>query len=102
MTEARLIAPDGGFKLALPAELVEAIAERVAEIVLARQGAPDAGSPYLTVAEAAELLRCKRQRVDDLLSKRVLTRVKDGARTLVLRAEIDGYLARGTTPARRV
>jgi len=49
-------------------------------------------SPYLTVVEAAELLRCKRQRVDDLLSQRRLKRYKDGTRTLVSRAEVDEHL----------
>ncbi len=46
-------------------------------------------STYLTIPEAAEWLRCKRQRVDDLLSSRRLTRYKEGARTLVLRAEVE-------------
>lgn len=74
---------------------VEAIAERAAEIVLARLAAerPAGASEYLTVPEAAELLRAKRQRVDDLLSMGRLTRFKDGARTLVSRAELEAYLA---------
>ena len=56
---------------------------------------PDAEpSPYLTVPEAATLLCCKRQRVDDLLSQRRLSRYKDGSRTLVSRTEIDQYLSR--------
>lgn len=49
-------------------------------------------SPYLTVFEAAELLRCRRQRVDDLLSQRRLSRLKDGSRTLVSRVEVEEYL----------
>ena len=53
---------------------------------------PDPPSPYMTVGEAAIYLRCKRQRIDDLLSQRRLTRVKDGARTLIKRAEIEEYL----------
>jgi hypothetical protein len=36
-----------------------------------------------------------RQRVDDLLSQRRLSRIKDGARTLVSRAELEAYLRRG-------
>jgi excisionase family DNA binding protein len=49
-------------------------------------------SPFLTIPEAAELLRSKRQRVDDLLSAGRLARHKDGSRTLVSRAELLAYL----------
>lgn len=50
--------------------------------------------PYLSVTEAPAYLRCKRQRVYDLLSAGTLTRVKDGSRTLVSRAEIENHLER--------
>jgi excisionase family DNA binding protein len=53
----------------------------------------------LSVEEAAEHLRAKRQRVYDLLSARRLTRYKDGKRVLVSRAELDAYLA-GTGSSR--
>jgi excisionase family DNA binding protein len=76
--------------LQLPAELVDAIAERAAEIVLERTAA--AASPYFTIPEAADYMRCGRRRVDNLLSAGRLTRVKDGRRTLVLRAEVDAML----------
>jgi excisionase family DNA binding protein len=46
----------------------------------------------VTVIEAADLLRAKRYRVDDLLSRGTLTRIKDGSRTLIERAEIEAYL----------
>jgi excisionase family DNA binding protein len=72
---------------------VEVIAERAAEIVLERLSASSPTSPYCSVAEAAERIRAKPQRVYDLLSARRLTRFKDGRRTLVSRAEIDAYLA---------
>lgn len=77
-------------------QLVEAVARRAAEIVLEQLRADQpavSSSPFLTVAEAAELLRCKRQRVDDLLSQGRLTRLKDGSRTLISRAELDAHLA---------
>ena len=78
----------------------------IAAAVADRVAAPTSGltSPYMTVEEAAEYLRCgydededgtrrvKRQRVDDLLSQRRLTRIKDGSRTLVLRSEIEQHL----------
>jgi excisionase family DNA binding protein len=90
----------------LPPELVEAIAQRAAELALA-QLSDDAGhssngtsSPYLTIPEAAELLRAKRHRIDDLLSRGTLTRVKDGSRTLISRDELNSYL-RGEPTGRR-
>lgn len=46
----------------------------------------------MTIPEAAEYLRCSRQRVADLLSQRKLTRYKDGGRTLVTRAEVAEWL----------
>jgi excisionase family DNA binding protein len=73
---------------------VERVARRVVAVLRGdRDEAPAASaSPYLTVPEAAAYLRCKRQRVDDLLSQGVLTRVKEGGRTLVARAEIEAHL----------
>jgi excisionase family DNA binding protein len=72
---------------------VERIARRTVELLIGEGAAHEHGaSPYLTVPEAAAYLRCKRQRVDDLLSQGALSRVKDGARTLIARAELDAYL----------
>lgn len=87
-------------------EAIERIAVRAAEIALVRLAGGVSRSPYMSVPEAAELLRCKRQRVDDLLCQRRLTRVKERRRTLILRKEVEAYL-RGeptgawTTPPRR-
>jgi excisionase family DNA binding protein len=53
---------------------------------------PPPPSPYMTIPEAAEFLRCSRQRVDDLLSARCLERVKDGSRTLLRRSDVLAYL----------
>ncbi|MDQ3090903.1 MAG: helix-turn-helix domain-containing protein [Actinomycetota bacterium] len=76
--------------LAVPPELIEALAARVAEILDERQR--PAAPEMLTVGEAAELLRCRRQRVYDLLSQGRLPHLKDGARVLIRRAELFGYL----------
>jgi excisionase family DNA binding protein len=91
---------DGEVRLTLdlPAEVIEAIAERAAAIVLQRLEQPAAESPFMTVAEAADYARCKPQRIYDLLSSRRLTRHKDGARALIQRAELEGYLAATTGP----
>lgn len=74
--------------LNVPDELVEAIAERVAE----RLGAGAAPSPLLTVDEAADYLRCGRKRIYDLTSQRRIAHLKDGSRTLIRRDELDRYL----------
>lgn len=85
----------------MSAELVEAIAERAAQLVLARLK-PASRSPYMTIPEAAEYARCRRQRIDDLLSSGRLTRYKDGRRTLVSRAELEARLnSRGPSPPPR-
>jgi excisionase family DNA binding protein len=68
--------------------------ERVAAALAEQAAAAPAPSPYLSVVEAAEYLRCPRQRIDDLLSSRRLTRMKDGSRTLLLREEIEQHLVR--------
>jgi len=85
----------------VPEEMIERIAQRAAQIVVASIDATnESASEYLTILEAAELLRAKRHRVDDLLSRGVLTRVKDGSRTLITRDELDAYL-RGEATGRR-
>jgi len=86
---------DAGLTLSLPPEALEAIATRAAKLVLERMSGQDQPSPYWTVAEAADYLRCSRQRIYDLLSDGRLTRFKDGSRVLVLREELDRYLEGG-------
>ena len=81
--------------LTIPDEWLEAVAERVVELLAARATAAR-GSPYLSVAEAAEFLRADRQRVYDLLSSGRLSRIKDGARVLVAHAELECYLGNGS------
>jgi excisionase family DNA binding protein len=78
-------------EIIVPAESLDAlaiaIADRLAPPVPA-QGASD----FLTVAEAAEFLRAKPQRVYDLLSDGRLTRYRDGRRVLIARDELHAYL----------
>ena len=71
-------------------ELVERIAERAAELIAASE-APEP-TPYLSVEEAAEYLRCKPKRVYDLCSQRRIPFVKDGSRTLLRRTDLAAYL----------
>jgi excisionase family DNA binding protein len=81
--------------LPIPDKFLEQLAELVTARVLANLDANPStvASPYLTVAEAADYLRARKQRVYDLLSARRLTRYKDGSRVLISRAELDDYLA---------
>jgi excisionase family DNA binding protein len=83
-------------------ELREAQMEEIARRAAVLAGLdlrPRPLSPYLTIPEAAAYLRCKRQRVDDLLSQRRLSRVKDGGRTLIVRDELEAYLGVTATGA---
>ena len=66
--------------------------EQVVALVLERLPQPDPPSPYMTTEEAADFLRCSRQRVHDLLSSGRLSRRKEGGRTLVLRAEVEALV----------
>lgn len=80
--------------LMVPEALIERIAARVADLLSDRQRRNESASmpAYLSVPEAARLMRAKPQRIYDLLSSGRLTRFKDGSRVLVSRAEIDAYL----------
>lgn len=83
MTELRLDLPDS---------VLESVAKRAAALVLERLESPRVQSELMTVPEAAELLRCKPQRVYDLLSDGRLERLKDGSRVLVRRADVVAHL----------
>lgn len=85
--------------LVLPDAVVEAIAARAAAIVLERMGerTERRSSPYATVAEAAEFLRAKPQRIHDLTSAGRLRRFKEGGRTLVLWSELEALVTPTST-----
>ena len=82
-------------RLEVTEESLDMLAERVAALVLERVPKQESPSPYMTTAEAAGFLRCKPQRIHDLLSAGRLTRFKDGSRTLVLRAELEAHVESG-------
>lgn len=81
-------------RLALPDEVVDLIADRVAAR-LAEQLAPSPRSPWMTAEEAADYLRCPVSRVRKLTSQRDLPRHRDGARALYRREDLDAYISRG-------
>jgi excisionase family DNA binding protein len=80
--------------LSLPPEVIDAVARRAVDLLLADAAGPSdvPSSPYMTVAEAASYARCSRQRIYDLRSSGRLSRHADGSRALVDRRELDGYL----------
>ena len=76
--------------LPFPDELFERIAERAADLLAERQRPP--APEMLSVGETADLLRCKPQRVYDLMSQRRLPRLKDGSKVLIRRRDVLAYL----------
>jgi excisionase family DNA binding protein len=84
-----------GSPLPVEIELGDEALANIADAVAAKH-APEPQPEFLTVEEAALLLRCKRQRVYDLLSARRLQRVKDGSRTLLRRADVLAYVENST------
>lgn len=86
---------EGKLAIELPDSLIEAVTQRVADLLAERQrpAAPD----LLTVDEAAELLRSKRQRVYDLISQGRLPCLRDGSRVLIRRTALLEYLEGGST-----
>jgi excisionase family DNA binding protein len=81
-----------GLTLQLGQEALEQIAQRAADI-LAERSAPV--PEYLTPQEAADYMRCSKQRVYDLTSAGRLKVCKDGARNLYRRVDLDAYLSDG-------
>lgn len=68
-----------------PPELVEAIAERVVELLAPKFDAPD---EWLTALEAAEYLRCPISRIYALSSARRIPLYRDGSRLFFKRSEL--------------
>lgn len=78
--------------IALSADQIEALAERVADI-LAKDRAQNATREcWLTVDQAADYLGCRRQRIYNLVSQRRLRHRKDGSRVLFRRHWLDELL----------
>jgi excisionase family DNA binding protein len=81
-----------GVKYELPAELIETVAERAAELLSGRTQANDS---WLDVSEAAEYLRCPTSRIYALTSAGKIPHYHDGARLLFRRSELDEWVERG-------
>ena len=80
----------------LPPDVLEAIAERAAQIVLERLNG-SAVSPWLTLADAAAYLGWSRQR---LYKRRDVPRYKHGGRVMYRRDALDAFLESHAEPRR--
>jgi excisionase family DNA binding protein len=85
---------NGALSLAVPAELIELVADRAAELVAERLAAA-APDPWIGVAQAADHLACPRSRVYALVSAGRLPHAKDGSRLLFKRSELDRWVLEG-------
>jgi excisionase family DNA binding protein len=79
--------------ITLPEEVLEAIAERAAELLAERQRAQPEG--YLDVAGAAGFLACPTSRIYALVSANRIPHHRDGSRLLFDRAELRVHVNNG-------
>jgi excisionase family DNA binding protein len=85
----------------LPPELVEAIAQRAAEIVLEQLAERAEGEwpEYMTPQQAGRYIGATAQRIYDLRSAGRLPRAfNDGGRALIKRSDLDEYVALRSPP----
>ena len=75
-------------------EQLAEIAERAAALV---PEASTTASPWLNAVEAAEHLRCRKDRIYDLIALGKLHPHRDGRRVLLRRDDLDAYIERHTT-----
>jgi excisionase family DNA binding protein len=81
------------FAVELPEELVEAMAQRAAELVL--EQAPEEPDEWLTTQGAADYLKCGRRRIFNLVSEGRIPVHREGARLLFKRSELDAWITSG-------
>jgi excisionase family DNA binding protein len=82
-------------RLELTDEQLEAIAERVAELLADRDREQHGDDGWLDVAGAAEHLSCPASRIYSLTSSGRIPVHRDGSRLLFRRSELDAYVAAG-------
>lgn len=75
-------------------EQLAEIAERAAALLLVDTTPV---SPWLNVAEAAERLRCRKDRIYDLIALGKLHPRRDGRRVLLRRDDLDAYIEQHAT-----
>lgn len=84
----------GPVALVLSPSQVEGLVEECVRRALARLPAAPSGPLWMTTEEAADYLRCKPQRIHELVSRGDLTRNKEGGRLLLRRAEVEALVVR--------
>lgn len=83
------------FTIDLPAEVVEQIAKRAAEILGEKPVTGCNGCGYLDVPGAADFLACPVSRIYSLVSAKRIPFHKDGSRLLFDRQELREYVEAG-------
>ena len=73
-------------------EVIDVIAQRVVEVLDERQAQPE---PWIGVAEAAEHLHCRPQRIYALVHQGRLQPCREGSRLLFRRSQLDAWLLAG-------
>lgn len=88
----------GALTVSVPEEFVEAVAERAAEIVLERLGAerPPTTGPYVSVREAAEILRVSPRTVERMIARGRVRSTTLGRRRLLHRCDLDALVGAAT------
>ena len=81
--------------LEVPSALVEAVADRVAGLLVERLPAQRGPEPWLDVDAAAEYIAAKPHRLYDLVAEGRVRCAKDGRRSLFRREWLDAYLLGG-------
>jgi len=79
-------------KVIIPATAIDAIARRVATIVVAEINTTTTVTPYMTVVEAAEYLRWPKERIYKLTAARAIPHHKHEGRILFRRDVLDEWL----------
>src|ERR1039458_5140768 len=82
----------GNLELQVPDMFVQAIAERVADLLADSLPASSPSEPWIGVEQAAEHLACPPSRIYDLVSQRRLTPRRDGRRLLFKRSHLDAAI----------
>ncbi len=89
ISQAETIMSAGALELQVPDAFVQAIAERVAELLTDSLAGGITPEPWIGVEQAAEHLACPPSRIYDLVSQRRLTPRRDGHRLLFKRSHLD-------------
>ncbi len=91
--------PNVGLALTLPSELLDVLAERVADVLVERglvvAEAASGPEPWIGVEDAARHLACPKSRLYSLVSARRIPHEKDGSRVLFRRSELDAWVESG-------